>query len=89
MIVPLISADFISSEYAYGIELQRALEKHNEGSAVLLPVIIKPVHWRGEPFAELQMLPTDAKAVTEWRLQDNAWVTVVAGIERAISSIVK
>jgi hypothetical protein len=89
VIVPLISADFISSDYAYGIELQRALEKHKYGSAIVVPVVIKPVHWHGEPFADLQMLPADAKPVTQWRIQDNAWVTVIAGIERAHSSVAK
>jgi hypothetical protein len=35
------------------------------------------------------MLPTDAKPVTEWKLQDHAWATAVAGIEQALSSVVK
>src|SRR5881227_1452443 len=47
IILLLISPDFIASEYCYGIELNRALERHEAGDARIIPVLVKPVDWQG------------------------------------------
>jgi hypothetical protein len=67
IIIALISSDFIDSEYCYGRELARARERHNAGEAIVIPVIVRPVDWHGLWIEDLQMLPEDAKAVTELR----------------------
>jgi TIR domain len=77
LILLLVSPDFIASEYCYGIEMKQALERHEAGSARVLPIIIRPVHWQGAPFGKLQMLPTDAKSVSLWANRDEAWWNVV------------
>ena len=46
VILLLISADFLASDYCYEIEMQRALERHNAGEARVIPVILRPVDWR-------------------------------------------
>jgi hypothetical protein len=53
----LISADFLASDYCYGIELQRALEGHQRGKARVIPIILRPCDWQTSPFAPLQCLP--------------------------------
>src|SRR6266487_2347913 len=64
IILLLISSHFMASEYCYGIEMQRALERHDAGTARVLPILLRPVDWTEAPFSKLQMLPTDAKPVT-------------------------
>ena len=44
IVLLLVSIDFINSEYCYDIELERALELHAEGSAVVVPVILRTVY---------------------------------------------
>src|SRR5919199_1433076 len=39
----LISADFLASDYCYGIELQRAMARHAAREARVIPVIVAPV----------------------------------------------
>jgi hypothetical protein len=57
-IIPLlISAYFISSDYCYKIELGRALQRHQEGSAVVIPIYVRACDWDGLDFAKLQGLP--------------------------------
>jgi len=51
IILLLISASFISSDYCYGIELQRAMERHEANEARVVPVIIREVDWTRAPFA--------------------------------------
>jgi internalin A len=87
IILLLVSADFIASKYCYSVEMKLALERHEAGEARVIPVIIRDVNWKGAPFAKLQSLPKDGKAVNTWQDRDTAWRDVSEGIERAIQSI--
>jgi len=42
IILLLVSAHFLASDYCYEKEMTRALEKHKDGSAVVVPVILHP-----------------------------------------------
>lgn len=63
VILLLVSADFFSSDYCYGIEMQRALKREVEGSARVIPILVRPVEWHDAPFAHLRTLPTDARPI--------------------------
>src|SRR6266516_2584179 len=86
IILLLISPDFIDSDYCYGIEMKRAMERHESGQARVIPVILRPVYWQGAPFGKLQALPTDAKHVTSpsWHNLDEAFFDVAEGIRTAV-----
>jgi hypothetical protein len=76
IILPLISPDFLASDYCYGIEMRRALERHEAEHARVIPVLLRPVDWQDAPFAKLQVLPTNAKPTTKWRNRDEAFSNV-------------
>ena len=84
IVILLVSADFIASDYCYDIEMARTLDRHECNKARVIPVIIRDVNWHSAPFAKLQVLPTDGKAVTLWTNRDSAWRNVSEGIEEAI-----
>jgi internalin A len=86
VILLLISADFIASDYCYEIEMKRALELHKSEEAIVIPVVLRDLNWSRTPFSKLQALPKDGKPVTEWPSKDAAWRNVSEGIERAIRS---
>lgn len=67
----------------------RALERHAAKEAVVIPVIIREVNWRNAPFAKLQALPKDGKAVMKWANKDAAWCDVERGIERVAAELRK
>lgn len=87
VILLLISPDFIASDYCYDIELVRAMERHENKTARVIPVILRPVDWKGAPFGKLQSLPKDAKPITSWTNQDEAFLNVAQGIRQAIEQI--
>jgi len=89
IILLLISADFMNSEFCYSIEMTRAIERHKANEARVLPIIVRPCDWKGAPFAELEMLPTKGKPVTRWPSRDEAYANVVQGIRRAIDDLAK
>ncbi|MGH7454472.1 MAG: TIR domain-containing protein, partial [bacterium] len=89
IILLLVSADFIASDYCYEKEMKRALERHDAGEARVIPVIVRDVNWKRAPFAKLQALPKDGKAVMKWPSKDTAWRNVSEGIERVVEELRK
>jgi hypothetical protein len=84
VILLLVSADFLASDYCYGIEMKRALERQEAGEARVIPILVRPADWKSAPFAQLQALPTDAKPIVSWQNEDTALADVAAGIRRVI-----
>jgi len=64
--------------------MKRALERHAQGSAKVIPIILKPCLWTDAPFGKLQALPTDGKAVTTWSNQDRAFTDIATGLSEQI-----
>jgi TIR domain len=87
IILLLVSSSFLASDYCYGLEMQRALERHESGTARVIPVIVRPCDWHRAPFGKLQALPKNAKPVTSWANKDEAWSNVARGIRRAVEAI--
>ncbi len=87
IILLLVSAHFMDSDYSYEKELKRALERHEDNEARLIPIIVSDVIWEGSPFAKLQVLPRDGKAVERWENRNEAWRNVVEGIKKAANEL--
>ena len=83
IILLLISPDFTASKYCREVEIPIALQRHEAKQAYVVPVILRPFDWFDAPFAKLQAFPKDAKPVTTWLNQDEAFVSVTQGIRTA------
>jgi len=84
VILLLVSPDFIHSDYCYEIEMRRALERHDEGSAVVIPVILRPCHWTDLPFGKLQAATKDGKPIVHFPTLDDGFYEVVGAIQAAL-----
>lgn len=84
LILLLVSPDFLNSDYCHDVEMQRALARHAEGSARVIPVILRPCDWQHSPFAHLLAAPTDGKPITRWPDMDEAFLDVVRQIRAAL-----
>jgi hypothetical protein len=89
IILLLISPSFVASDYCYDIEMKRALERHEQRDARVIPVILRPVDWKGAPFSKLQALPKDAKPVASWKNRDEAFKNVAEGIRKVAEEIAR
>jgi hypothetical protein len=87
IILLLISADFLASEYCYETEMKRAIERHQAKTALVIPILLRPCDWQDSPFSKLQGLPKDLKPVTLWSDQDSAFLDVAKGIRKALDSL--
>src|SRR6266849_227761 len=86
IILLLISEAFMASDYAYKIEMKRALERHEAKHAQVVPIILRPYDWQSAPFGKLQALPKDGKAVTLWQDRDEAFTNIAEGIRNLITN---
>jgi hypothetical protein len=87
IILLLVSADFMASDFIWGVELRRALEKSVRDEAVVIPVIVSPVGWHTASFGRLQALPDGAKPITRWGNRDQAWESVASGLRAVIDQL--
>ena len=87
IILALVSANFLASDYCWDIEMRRALERHRAGTAIVVPVILKPCDWKIAQFAQLQALPAGAKPVSHWRSHDDAWTNVVQELRKQLHDV--
>ena len=87
IVLLLVSADFLASRYCHEVEIARAMERHEAGTARVIPVILRPVVWHFTSFGKLQALPKDAKPVTTWKNRDAAFADVARGIHEAVKSL--
>ncbi len=87
VILLLISASFINSDYCYVIEMQRAMQRYEAGEAQVIPVIVEPCDWKKLPFEKLQVLPEGSKPITKWDNRAEGFANAAAGIRKVVEKI--
>lgn len=86
VILLLVSSDFLASDYCYDKEMTRALERHQNGEAKVVPVILRACDWQNAPFGQLMATPTDGKPITKWADRDEALLEVSKAIRQAVAT---
>lgn len=86
IILLLVSADFLASDYCFGIEMRRALERHDSGEAVVVPVILRACDWQHSPFKHLNALPSGGREIAKWASPDDAFLNVVQGLRKLLAA---
>lgn len=85
VVLLLLSASFINSEYINSVELKEALDRHRRGLARVIPVVVRDVDWHHSPVGALQGLPRDGRSIADYGTSaDKAFVEVVGEIRRAL-----
>lgn len=84
VILLLVSPYFLASDYCYELEMTRALERHDKGEAVLIPVIVHPCDWQHSAFSHLWATPPDGKPISKFTNHHDAYHAVVTDVRKAI-----
>lgn len=87
IILLLISADFMASEELWERDVKRAMARHDQKEARVIPVLLRNCDWQGAPFSHLQPLPRDGRAIKTWSDEDTAFTEVVQDIRKAIEQM--
>ena len=87
IILLLISADFMASNYIWDVEVETAMKRHEAGDAVVIPIVLREYDWFAAPFGKLQGLPKDAKPVTLYENMDEPFTFIARHIKKTAKAI--
>jgi len=87
IVLLLVSSDFLHSDYCYDIEMKRAMERHAEGSARVIPVILRPCDWQKTPLGKLNATPIDGRLVIEHASLDRGFLEVALAVRTATEEL--
>jgi hypothetical protein len=87
IVLLLVSAHFLASDYCYEKEMIHAIEKHENGRSVVIPVILHPCDWHSAPFGHLRATPTDGKPVSMFANQHEAFTIIAKDVREAAKNI--
>lgn len=88
VILLLISADFLNSEFCYSKEMEHALTRERVGKARVIPVILHDCQWKKDPRLQaLTALPRDGLPLTRWDNLDTACANVVDGVFEVLETL--
>lgn len=84
IILLLVSPYFLASKYCYDVEMARAMEQHEEGTARVIPVILDPCDWHSAPFGKLLAMPKDGKPISKFPNMHDALLQVTNAVREAV-----
>jgi TIR domain len=87
IILLLLSSDALFSEN-FEKEVNLALELHRAEKLVAIPILLRACDWRDfADFSRIEVLPEKALEVDDWPKKDQAYLNIVQGVKKVISSI--
>jgi hypothetical protein len=87
LVLLLLSADFLASDYCFGVEVETALSRLKKGEVRVIPILLRACLWKQSPFSELQLIPQDAKPIKSalWPSEDEAFTAVADEIAELVT----
>lgn len=87
IVLLFVSPHFFESDYCFETEMRDALRRHAAGTTRVVPIILRPCLWKTAPFAQLQALPRDGKAVSTWENLDDACMDAASGVMDVVGEL--
>jgi hypothetical protein len=86
LILLLISIHFLSDDFCWSRRLKKAIARHDNGEAVVIPVFVRPCAWEDTPIAKLEGVPPKGRAISSWPDKHEAWTHAARGIQKALTA---
>lgn len=77
LVLLLVSADFMKSDYCFGLEMETALAQDEHGRSFVVPILLRACDWETAPFARCQGFPRDNQPVATHPAGEDAALTDV------------
>src|SRR5262245_56581573 len=87
IVLLLISADFLASDYCNDVELTEAIRRHDAAQTRVVPVIMRSCDWEHSRFARFNALPPDSLPVVEAEHPDQRFVAVARGLRAIVAEL--
>lgn len=87
IVLCLVSADFVNSDFCYQQEFAEALAAHRLGEKTIVPILLRETDWRDLPLAEIQGTP--GTWISSAANTDAAWTEVSKSLRPALEAAKK
>jgi formylglycine-generating enzyme required for sulfatase activity len=92
LVILLISADALNSDFIEKKELKIALDKKRAGTARVVPILVRDCFWEmHDDLSAMQLLPKDEKGsirgVAGWISRDSAWTHCLRELKKLVDDI--
>ena len=84
IILLLVSSHFLASDFCWNIELTKAIKRHEDGDARVVPIFVRDCAPEETPIEKLHGVPSKDKPVSNWKDRHKAWMKVAKGIQNAV-----
>lgn len=85
IIIFLISADFLATDYIWDVEMRLAIEKHESGKAKVVPIIVRACDWEESPLGKFNS-PEKGLVISSVPDRDEAWKNVITNLKKIIEA---
>ena len=72
----LLSADALASDYIHDVEIKKALENYKQNKTTIIPVLLRPCSFRDSPLSHFKSLPEKRESIQEYPNQDDAFMEI-------------
>lgn len=86
IILLLISADAVADKQWMSLA-DRAMARHDQQTAVVIPILLRPTYTEGMRFIRLAMFPGEGRAMTALRDRATAWTKILHAIRDVCSKL--
>lgn len=87
IVLLLVSADFLGSDYCNDVELTEAIRMHDANQARVVPVILRSCDWEHSRFSRFNALPPDGLPVAEAEYPDQRFKAVAKGLRDLVAEL--
>jgi hypothetical protein len=84
IILLLVSSYFLASQFCWGVELAKAIKRHDEGTARVVPIFVRECVPEETPIEKLHGVPMKDRPISNWKDRHKAWANVATGIQKAV-----
>jgi TIR domain len=90
IVVLLVTASFVDSEFCYDVEFKRALEREATDGCIIIPVNVGPVDLDADdPLSNIQYVPQDPPITERSSGQESAWTEVAAALRSQVDELLE
>lgn len=85
LVLMLVSTHFKAAQAVPLPDVRKSLERLRwSGDCLVIALLLEKVQWDGAPFGSRDVLPNDARPLTEWPSREQAFQDIEKGMRRAI-----
>jgi internalin A len=87
VILILASAAALATDYITQHEIPKALELHQQGETIVVPIVLESCRWDKTALGTLNALPEKARPLNKWKPAPDGWNSIANGLAQVFEKL--